>query len=123
MDQWIPDKDFIAADVVRWSEGVWMPRRRGKDLCVGELLISAEVIDRGKDGWVRLLVRACLVTKDEYAGRRIPVMKPGTLLRRSLRKILRGKPHRLPWTDESARDAVMRKPVYSRFVRQEENSE
>ncbi len=82
MDQWVPATDFIAADVVRWTEGIYDRRRRGKALRIGERLVAAEVIERGKDGWVRLLVRACTITKDEYAGRPIIPLKAGEILRR-----------------------------------------
>ncbi len=119
MDQWIPATDFIAADVVRWSEGVFDRRRRGKALRVGERMISAEVMERGEDGWVRLLVRACIVTKDEFAGRTIPILKKGESLRRGLKTILRGKPERLLWSDESARLAVLGRFEGSRFVQRE----
>lgn len=117
MDQWVPATDFIAADVVRWTEGIYDRRRRGKALRIGERLVAAEVIERGKDGWVRLLVRACTITKDEYAGRPIIPLKAGEILRRGEKTILRGKPQRLLWNDETARTAVLAsKPATSRFA-------
>jgi len=106
MDQWVPATDFIAADVVRWTEGIYDRRRRGKALRIGERLIAAEVIERGKDGWVKLLVRACTITKDEYAGRPIILLKAGESIKRGEKTILRGKPQRLLWNDETARNAV-----------------
>ena len=107
MDQWVPAQDFIAADVIRWTEGIYDRRRRGKALRIGERLVAAEVIERGKDGWVKLLVRACTITKDEFAGRPIILLKAGETLRRGEKTILRGKPQRLLWDDESARTAVV----------------
>ena len=106
MDQWVPATDFIAADVVRWTEGIYDRRRRGKALRIGERLIAAEVIERGKDGWVKLLVRACTITKDEYAGRPIILLKAGESIKRGEKTIVRGKPQRLLWNDETARTAV-----------------
>jgi hypothetical protein len=119
MDQWIPATDFIAADVVRWTEGVFDNRRRGKALRIGERVIAAEVLHRGDDGWVRLLVRACMITKDEQAGRTIPVFKAGESLRRGVKTLLRGKTERLLWSDESARNAVLGRFENSRFVQRE----
>lgn len=116
MDQWIPASDFIPADVIRWTEAVFDRRRRGKALRIGERQMAAEVIERGEDGWTRLLVRACTITKDEFAGKRIQTFKPGELLKRGVRTILRGKPERLMWSDESARDAVLGKTRVSRFM-------
>lgn len=107
MNQWIPATDFIAADVVRWTEGIYDRRRRGKALRIGERLIAAEVIERGKDGWVKLLVRACTITKDEFAGKPILLLKAGEQVRRGEKTILRGKPQRLLWDDETARQAVV----------------
>ena len=95
MDQWVPATDFIAADVIRWTEGIYDRRKRGKALRIGERLVAAEVIERGKDGWVNLLVRASTITKDEVAGRSIILLKPGEALRRGEKTILRGKPQRL----------------------------
>lgn len=121
MDQWISAKDFIAADVVRWREGVFDRRRRGKASCVGERQVAAEVLDRGDDGWVRLLVRACTITRDEQTGRTVPLFKPGENLRRNVKTLLHGKTERLLWSDESARDAVLGKFSKSRFTRSDDD--
>jgi len=118
MDQWVPATDFITADVIRWTEGIYDRRKRGKALRIGERLVAAEVIERGKDGWVNLLVRASTITKDEVAGRSIILLKPGEALRRGEKTILRGKPQRLLWDDESARAAVLAsRPIKSQFVK------
>ena len=107
MDQWTPATNFITADVVRWTEGIYDHRKRGKALRIGERLVAAEVIERGKDGWVKLLVRACTITKDEYAGKSLLPLKAGEQVRRGEKTILRGKPQRLLWDDETARQAVV----------------
>lgn len=123
MEQWIPASDFIAADVVRWTEGVFDRPRRGRALRIGERQIAAEVLERGTDGWVRLLVRACTITRDDYAGRTIPILKPGTQVRRGVKTLLRGKTERLRWSDESARNAVIAtKAPPSRFMATEDST-
>lgn len=116
MEQWILATDFITADVLRWTEGIYDRRKRGKALRIGERLVAAEVIERGKDGWVKLLVRACTITKDEFAGRPIVSLKAGEQVRRGEKTILRGKPQRLLWSDETARADVVRKRETSRFI-------
>jgi hypothetical protein len=122
MDQWVPATDFIAADVVRWTEGIYDRRRRGKALRIGERLVAAEVMERGKDGWVKLLVRACTITKDEFAGRPIILLKAGETLKRGERTILRGKPQRLLWDDETARMAVVQgNSRGSRYIKRDED--
>lgn len=106
--EWVAAKDFIASDVIIWTEGVFdLRRRKGKARRIGERQVIAEVQSRGDDGWVRLLVRRCIITKDEYAGRTIPPLKAETLIRRNLKTILRGNPQRLVWSDEAARAAVV----------------
>ena len=124
MDQWIPAMDFIAADVVRWTEGIYDRRKRGKALRIGERLIAAEVIERGKDGWVKLLVRASSITKDEVAARAITLLKPGEAVRRGEKTILRGKPQRLLWDDETARQAVVQGSSRgSRYIKKDDDEE
>lgn len=122
MDQWIPATDFIAADVIRWTESIYHRRKRGKALRIGERLVAAEVIERGKDGWVKLLVRASTITKDEFAGRSITPLKSGEPLRRGEKTILHGKPQRLLWDDETARQAVVNGSSRgSRYIKKEED--
>lgn len=124
MNQWIPATDFIAADVVRWTEGIYDRRRRGKALRVGERLVAAEVIERGKDGWVKLQVRACTITKDEFAGKSILPLKAGEQVRRGEKTILRGKPQRLLWDDETARQSVVHGSSRgSRYIKKDDGEE
>lgn len=118
MDDWVPAEAFIPADVIRWKEAVFHNRRRGKALRIGERQVAAEVLERGEDGWVRLLVRACTITKDEVAGRTVQSFKTGEQMRRASKTLLRGKVERLLWDDESARAAVLAsKPIKSHFVK------
>ena len=117
MEQWIEGRDFIAADVIRWKEGVFHNRRKGKALRIGERQVAAEVLQRGEDGWVKLLVRGCTITKDEAAGRSVQALKAGEQIRRASKTILRGRVERLLWHDESARAAVLAsKPAKSHFA-------
>ena len=116
MEQWVEARDFIAADVIRWTEGGFEKRRRGKALRIGERQVAAEVLHRGEDGWVRLLVRLCMTTRADVAGKSVQVLKTGELIRRASKTLLRGKVERLLCEDESARAAVLAsKPAKSRF--------
>lgn len=118
METWVLAEDFINADVIRWSEGVFSNRRRGKALKIGERIVAAEVLSRGEDGWVRLLVRSCVVTRDDMAGSHVPVLKPESIIRRGLKTLLRGKVERLLWEHEDARAAIVAsKPLKSQFLR------
>jgi hypothetical protein len=107
---WIPATDgFIAADVVRWKETVFKPRRarKGKAVRQGERLVTAEVIRDGReDGWSRLLVRACETASLRTGTRSLPVLTKNEEIKRARKTILIGQPERLLWSDESARAVV-----------------
>jgi hypothetical protein len=98
---------FIAADVIRWREGIWEkrgPRGSARSMKIGDREVIAEVIDGpDEDGFVTLLVRDCAVlTPQLKAG----AIKPEEHIRRKAATIMRGKPARLPWQDETIRGAV-----------------
>jgi hypothetical protein len=107
MAEWVPvGSDFIAADVIRWKEGVFKSRRskKGKAIKLGERQVIAEVL-RDEAGWVSLLVRGCEVLSATI-GRNpcdVPVLAKNTQTKRKRATIVRGKPERLLWSDESAR--------------------
>ena len=126
MAKWIPcGSGFIEADVIRWKEAVWGPRnarRPGpgkKNIRIGDRMVMAEVLgEADEDGWVWLLIRGCEVISAK-PGRTIETLKNGEKTKRQLRNVMRGKPERLPWSDEGARDQLVsrylgnRKPVSS----------
>jgi hypothetical protein len=101
---------------VRWKETAYNPRRtrRGRALRLGERLVTAEVL-QGPDskGWVRLLVRQC-ETLVEFTTRKLPVYLNGAEIKRARKTIMRGKPERLLWSDESARAVVSSKFLANR---------
>lgn len=110
MGQWISASEgFIEADVIRWTEGIYAKRRRknAKSRRIGKRQVTAEVLEATDDGWLTLLVRACVITKDDFAGRRLPPLKIGDEIKRARRTVDRGKPERLLWSDEDARQSVI----------------
>jgi len=113
MAEWIPiqDEGFIPADVIRWKEGVYSRRRSRKKKAprLGDRLITAEVL-KGPDaeGWVRLLVRKCEILSELSTRKPAPLIQ-NTEIKRGVRTIMRGKPERLLWSDETARSAVASK--------------
>ncbi|GMW05875.1 MAG: hypothetical protein AMXMBFR8_06720 [Nevskiales bacterium] len=111
MSDWIPlEKDFIEADVVRWEEAVYAKfgRRSRRPAKIGTRRVTGEVL-KGPDGegWVALLVRQCEVLTETVIGQVVEKFRNGRSVRRSRDTILRGKPERLLWTDETARDVVL----------------
>lgn len=110
MGEWVSASDgFIEADVIRWTEGIYEKRRgkSGKSRRLGERQVVAEVIEATDDGWLKLLVRACTITKDDYAGSAMPPLRIGDTINRARKTTDRGKPERLLWSDESARAEVV----------------
>jgi hypothetical protein len=110
MAKWIPCGDgFIEADVVRWTEVAWEKRSRRRNarvINVGERVVTAEVLRIDAEGWVYLLTRACAVLSERIPGRKVTLLPKGENIRRKRSTIERGKPERLPWSDESARAIV-----------------
>lgn len=130
MAEWIPVAGgFIEADVIRWREGVFSRRgpRGARPIRIGDRLVIAEVIsDADEEGWVILLVRGCEVFS-EKPGKKIEMLEKGKEVRRARKTVMRGKPERLPWTDETARAVVgsrfigNRRSVSRRVKRDEES--
>jgi hypothetical protein len=65
------------------------------------------VIDVEKSGWVTLLVRDCIVKWDKTDGKANYSLRIDEELRRKQTTLERGGPERLPWSDESAREALV----------------
>lgn len=110
LEQWISASEgFIQADVIRWTEGIYAKHRRknAKSPRLGERQVTAEVLVETNDGWLKLLVLGSIITKDDYAGSRLPPLNTGAQIKRARKTVERGKPERLLWSDESARTAVM----------------
>lgn len=113
MAEWVPIQDgrVIMADVIRWKETVYGPRRskKAKAPRLGARLVTAEVLQEpDAEGWMRLLVRKCEIVLELTIRKPWPIT-PGTEMKRAVRTIMRGKPERLLWSDESARAVVASK--------------
>jgi hypothetical protein len=110
MAVWLPVGDgFIEADVIRWIEPVFRNRRHGRPARVGERVVIAEVLrEKDREGWVYLLVRSTDVVAARIGWNVSDVLLPvtGKETKRQLSTIIRGKPERLAWSDESARAIV-----------------
>lgn len=98
----------MQADVIRWTEGIYAKYRRknAKSPRLGERQVIAEVLEETNDGWLKLLVLGSVITKDDYAGSRLPPLNTGDQIKRARKTVERGKPERLLWTDETARAAI-----------------
>jgi hypothetical protein len=103
---------FIEADVIRWTEGVFRPRRRKnvKAPKLGDRVVTAEVL-REDTEWVYLLVRQCELAsvKTGRLPRQVPLLHAGDEIKRKRRTLVKGAPERLPWSDENVRSVLASK--------------
>lgn len=95
--------------MIRFREAAWKPKKgpKSKSRKIGERVLTAEVLQRMPGGWVRLKVIRSETTNAEDWCYTIRELETGSIERRALATILRGKPMRLEWTDETARAAVL----------------
>lgn len=123
MTEWIPCGDgFIEADVIRWKEAIWERKGPGKGraLKIGDREVIAEVLgDADGEGYVWLLVRYCKADVQK-AGGKSETLKEEDKIKRKRTTVVRGKPERMLWSDETARAGyaptskfLERKPVSS----------
>jgi hypothetical protein len=109
--RWIVcDDAFVEADVIRFRESAWErkgPRGRSRSVRLGEREVIAEVLhdDPDREGWVILRVVRCDVVKSFT--RKGIALAPGLTMKRKRKTVLRNGVDRLPWSDESARAAVV----------------
>lgn len=108
--------EFIEADVIRWREPVWKPQARTskkKPAVIGQRCVTGQIVRIDRAGWVHIKVAACTAEPAPHWLHPLPPpLKPGEIIRRQRNRIGQGKTIRLPWSDETARAAV----VGSRFV-------
>jgi len=105
---------FVECDVIRWIEAVWErkgPKRHTRIRKIGEREIVAEVVEEDEEeGWVYLHVLKSRVTwfRAGFWKRRIRGVPEGEVIKRKRHSISRKSESvwRLPWSDESAREAV-----------------
>lgn len=114
MTEWVAvGGGFIQGDVIRWNEGDWVrrgARGRGKSVLVGERGVTAEVLQAAdRDGWVRLKVVACKVGVSRIHRKEVTALKAGAEIKRAYKTIVKGRPERLLWSDESVRASLSSK--------------
>lgn len=112
MTEWIPvGGDFIAADIIRWKEGVFEKKGRfkGKAARIAERRVIAEVLsEEDKEGWVRLLVRGCETIWIKPGKLFVAQLEKNREIRRRRQSLTRDTTERLAWSDESARESVVK---------------
>lgn len=115
-NKWIKcGPDFIAGDVLGWTEAVWLePKRKTKKrkaTKAGERRVVAAVLTLDNRGYVRLSVIEDKITENKFE-MPLKTLKRHEVIVRKRATIERGTPERLKWTDETARPHAV-----SRFLR------
>jgi hypothetical protein len=108
MGRWVlTGSDFIDADVIGWTEGVFQPRRRKGKRAIkrGERRVVAEVLRQDAE-WSTCSSRNCeLVSVNTgWLEREVPLLGNGTETKPKRRSIVKGKPERL--FNESVRSVL-----------------
>ena len=108
--------EFIVADVIRWREPIWKPQPRKSEkppTMIGHRVITGQISKIDRYSWVHIQAAACTMTSLPRWWHPIAPLEIGKPIRRRREKIGQGRVDRLPWSDESARAAIVR----SRFLR------
>lgn len=108
--------EFIVADVIRWREPIWKPQPRSskkKPTMIGQRAVTGQVLKIDRNGWAHIQVAACTVEQSPRSWHPVHPLKTGETIRRRRSKIGQGNVDRLPWSDETARAAI----VGSRFLK------
>ena len=106
--EWLPaDSGILEADVVRWEEAIWAPKRRrrqnrpwGSQEVIGQVTaLDAE--------YVSIKVMKAEITENNIAAELKP-HRPGTVIRKKRVTLQKGGVQRMSWSDEGARSAALR---------------
>lgn len=112
--EWQPVRGgILEADVMRWMEPIWPPNRRRSTRRAsigthrrpwGKQEVTGQVT--AMDGeYVSLKIIKAEI-KESNVGADLRPHKVGTIIRKKRSTLQKGEVKRLPWSDESARDAV-----------------
>jgi hypothetical protein len=104
---WKPaDSGLIEADVVRWTEAIWGPsRRRKRRLPWGKQQVTGQITALEGDSLSLKIMEAKIV--ETNIGAELKPHKPGTIIRKKRSTLLKGRPERLLWSDEDARNSAL----------------
>lgn len=98
----------IHADVIKWVEPVfYYPKRKnGRSSKIGTREVTAEVL-KIEGEWIFLLVLSCKKITEPTL-RDVELFKAGQEIKRKIATVVRNHPERLLWSDESAREEILR---------------
>jgi len=110
MTEWLPAiKDFIIADVVRWTENIWSEKKRGrgknaKNVLIGKQQVTGQITLI--DDYVHVKVIEAVMLEQNGA-KDSHLRKADEILRKKPETLINGNVERLAWSDEAARASVI----------------
>lgn len=113
-EKWIPaTDDFIAADVVRWTEPVWSDKKRGRGknakhvmLAKQQIVGQIEEID-GDYVAIKVISAEIIVEGEKKTYRPLLPREIGSVVRKKPATLAKNGIERRPWSDETARNAIV----------------
>ena len=105
---WTQSGEFVESDVVEWTEAIWPPnhsRRRSKPRTWGKQKVTAQIT--AIDGeFIKLTILKSEIIEN-IIGSELKPCKVGTTITKKRATLLSGDPHRLHWSEEEVRAALL----------------
>ena len=100
--------ELVISDVIQWTETIWpprRPRRKSKPKPLGKQKVTGQITKIEEDFITFVVLKAKITDNPRRAD-----IKPhtvGTALTKKKQTILKGEPHRLHWSEEDVRAALL----------------
>lgn len=105
---WTQSGEFVESDVVEWTEAIWPPnhsRRRKKSHPWAKQKVTAQ-ITAIEGEFIKLTVLKANIVEN-LIGSELRPHKVGEIITKKRSTLLRGSAHRLNWSDEEVRAALL----------------
>lgn len=104
---WEKSDGFVESDVVEWTEAIWPPtrNRRKKSKPWGKQKVAAQVTEIDGD-FIKLTILKSAIAEN-LIGSDLKPYKIGSTITKKRSTLLRGEAHRLHWSEEDVRAALV----------------
>lgn len=112
-DIWIPaENDLTIGDVIRWVDIIWSDKKYGKGKAKKHIIRGKQEItgqiEEIKDDLMSIKIISAEIIEDN-SGRKLDTHTPDDIIKKKIQTLVKREVKRLKWTDESARNAVIKK--------------
>lgn len=101
-------KEFVVSDVIEWTETIWPPRNprsRKKPRPWGKQKVTAQITEIDAE-YIKLTILKSEIT-EKIIDSELKPHKVGATITKKKETILKGEPHRLHWSEEDVRKALL----------------